>query len=142
MTEQITEQTEKRLNSDVKTHEKAENLDIKTTEKTEQSELPEVKLSSKDKKRLRNQKYYTEHKAEILNKKAEKAEKRLKKAEQTGNSDVKTPEKTEIKTSSANSSYIWIIAIIALLSICIFALYVFSHGQSGNTGNMDGLPYY
>lgn len=119
-TEQITEQT-----------------GIQTPE-TENSDLPEVKLSSKDKKRLRNQKYYTEHKAEILNKKAGKAEKRLKKTEQTG---IKT-EKTEIQTSSANSSYIWIVAIIAVLSICIFALYVFSHGQSGNTGNIEGLPYY
>lgn len=60
--------------------------------------------------------------------------------EQTENSDIKTTENTEIKT--VKPSYIWIVAIIALLSICIFALYVFSHGQSGNNSTISGLPYY
>ena len=55
------------------------------------------------------------------------------------NSDTEKVEKTEIKT---NSSYIYIVAIIAILSVCLFALYIFSHGQTGNNSTISGLPYY
>ena len=116
----MTEQTE------IKPTEKLNSTEIKPseTENSANSDLPEVKLSSKDKKKLRNKKYYETKK---LNKPTEK---RLNKPSETENS------------ANSSNSYVWVVAIIALLSICIFALYLFSHGQVNHTGNVDGLPYY
>lgn len=129
--------TETELNSDFKPTETTDS-DVKIAENSansdpeaEKSKLPEVKLSSTDRKRLKNREYYEKNKAKIL---AKKNEKRLDKTENTES-------EAEIKTNSSNS-YVWIVAIIALLSICIFALYLFSHGQVNHTGNIDGLPYY